>query len=358
MIFSRDRRPPRRRRGVALRPGRTLLAITVVAGVVFALGVVVGLRGSPPTPPTVESRAGLDLPEGIGVSPSVAPRRPTYGYSVIPGGVWDAQQLTRAVNRDPVVAAHYSNVNLSTMRAETVTSERFAYVSYRVDDRVYWTKRKLLIRTGETILTNGQTEIRSRCGNCISLAPMLPTSEDEPDASQFDALTDEPLLVAWGWGASGLPLAVSDPAGDPDAIPVVGQSPFGPVVPFGGAVFPGEPVTSVPNDSPPGNVPAVGIPDSPPTGTSTPPGGVNPPLVGGTPLIGDSSPLDPLVLHALLSDDPAPPALPPTEPSQAIPVPEPGTLLLLGSGIAGLIVRRYHLRRASRHGGAADSTLS
>ncbi len=272
--------------------------------------------------------------------------------------------------RDPVVAGHYRDVDPATMRAETLTSDRLVYVSYRVDDRVYWTKRKLLIRNGETILTNGQVEVRSRCGNCISLAPMLPTSDDEPDESQFDALTDEPLLVAWGWGPSGSPLGVSAPPGDPDDMPV-GGPPLVPVFTFGGGSFPGEPITNVPNNSPPGTLPLGGVADSPPPGTSTPPGGTNPPVVVGTPdnrvvgtpdnkvvgtpdnkvvgtpdnkaAVGDSSTLEPFVLQALRSNGSAPPASP-TVTSQAAPVPEPGTLLLFGSGIAGLLARRYRAK--------------
>ena len=246
-----------------LRRARNILTTVIAVVVLLAVSSLFRLSEPRRTVATkVGSANGADV---IGIS-SAGPRRPTYGYSVIPGGARDAEELRRAVNRDPVVAGHYRDVDPATMRAETLTSDRLVYVSYRVDDRVYWTKRKLLIRNGETILTNGQVEIRSRCGNCISLAPMLPTSDDEPDESQFDALTDEPLLVAWGWGPSGSPLAVSAPPGDPDDMPV-GGSPLVPEFTFGGGSFPGGPITNVPNNSPPGTLPLGGDPDSPPPGT-------------------------------------------------------------------------------------------
>ena len=216
---SHGRATPRRR--------RVILTIVLAGGVLLALGSLFRLLDSRPT---AESPTGLRPSAGsanaITISSSVERGRPTYGYSVIPGGAWDAPGLTRALEGDPVVADHYRGVDPTTMRAETLTSDRLAYVSYRVDDRVYWTKRKLLIRSGETVLTNGQVEIRSRCGNCISLAPMLPTAEDEPDELEFDALTDEPLLVWRGWSPSGPPLAVSAPPGDLGSL-------FVPVIPFG-----------------------------------------------------------------------------------------------------------------------------
>lgn len=343
MDDSRDVRLRIRIKATALRRLRQTLATLASILAVVVLLALANLYGLFEPLASVRSGAGSAIsPELIDISSPVAPRRPTYGYAVIPGGAWDAQELRRAVLRDAVVADHYRHVDPATMRAETVATDRLAYVSYRVDDRVYWTKRKLLIRNGETILTNGQVEIRSRCGNCISLEPMLPTSDNEPDESQFDALTDEPLLVAWGWGPSVAPMAVSAPPDDPEDI--LAGLPFGPMFPFGGGSFPGGPVTNVPNAGPPGILPLASGSDSPPPGTSAPPAGTDPPFVGGAPHnevpAGNASPL---VLQALLENGngSAPPALPPTVPPEAKPVPEPGTLLLFGSGIACLLARRY-----------------
>ena len=71
-----------------------------------------------------------------------------------------------------MVADHYRGVDPETMRAETAPAERLAYVSYRKNDRVFWTKNKARIYEGETILTDGQTESADvvatafRCSRC------------------------------------------------------------------------------------------------------------------------------------------------------------------------------------------------
>ena len=64
-------------------------------------------------------------------------------------------------------------------------------MSYRIGDEIFWTKQKVRLQQGETILTDGVHHIRARCGNCIAFAPMEPTADDEPDEMEFDALADD-----------------------------------------------------------------------------------------------------------------------------------------------------------------------
>jgi len=79
--------------------------------------------------------------------------RPHYPYSVVPGGVHSTMELASA-GRDPVVAAHYARVNMASARIETVRAPRRVHVSYRIGDRIYWTKRKVTLSPGERILTD------------------------------------------------------------------------------------------------------------------------------------------------------------------------------------------------------------
>ena len=116
-----------------------------------------------------------------------------------------------------MVAAHYKDVSLEDVRAERVTAPRMAYVSYRVADRIFWTKNKVPLHQGETILTDGDTQIRARCGNCISQTPMFPTRNDEPEAIALDA-------------------ALPSETEDPGAAPLIANFP---VLPVGG--FSGDP---------------------------------------------------------------------------------------------------------------------
>lgn len=301
------------------------------------MGLLVGLtslfRLLQPGPALKPGGAARSVSTGVSASDMIAPteRRPTYKHSVIPGGAFDAQELTQALANDPVAADHYRDVTPRTIRAVTLTSGRLAHVSYRLGDRVYWTKRPVRIHSGETILTDGQTEIRARCGNCISLSPLLPTSEEEPDLSQLDALTDTgPLLVSWNMTPSGLP--IEETPIDLDTGLLI------PIFPFGGLGV----SSTEPTEAPPGTPPLFD-PDSPPDGTG-PPSESIPPFIGGLPvgLPGSDIPFapgNPLVLSPLL--DAGLPTPPPTVPTDMTPVPEPATLWLIGSGLAAVLIRRW-----------------
>ena len=175
--------------------------MVVATAALFAFGGLPVLRSFPPIQ---DSHAPFDRRTSEVAANATAfdavsvPAGPNYNYSVIPGGARNAQELARAIQTDDVVADHYRDVDPSTMHPQTVPVERMAHVSYRLNDRVFWTKKPVRIYEGETILTNGETEIRARCGNAISMAPLLPTSDEEPESTELDALTDTgPLLVAF-----------------------------------------------------------------------------------------------------------------------------------------------------------------
>ena len=99
---------------------------------------------------------------------------------------------------------------LTRFERTQLSADRMAYVSYRVGDAIYWTKAKVRLPKGETILSDGVMEIRARCGNCIALAPMQPTAEEEPLGMEFDSLITDadpiPSRVPL-WGAVFGPLA-------------------------------------------------------------------------------------------------------------------------------------------------------
>jgi len=120
-----------------------------------------------------------------------ASAHPAFRYSVIPGGVYTPAELKKALARDAVAASHYASLKPEAVRAAVITQDRFAYVSYRKDDQIYWTRNKVRFSAGETILTDGANEIRARCGNCISDTAMLPVADVEPDAAELDRLVDE-----------------------------------------------------------------------------------------------------------------------------------------------------------------------
>jgi hypothetical protein len=121
-------------------------------------------------------------------SPSL-PRR-VYPYSIVPGGVTSRAELAYAVMADKVVAAHYAGFAVDKASVRTVAGARAVYVSYRKGDQVYWTARKVMLADGETVVSDGQSEIRGRCGNRISDTPRLPVEVKGPDERELDTPVD------------------------------------------------------------------------------------------------------------------------------------------------------------------------
>jgi hypothetical protein len=121
---------------------------------------------------------------------------PYYRYSVIPGGAYTAEELKTALAHDPVAASHYSDFHIDKAHVVTLQSEKVCYVSYRVGDKLYWTKRPLTLHKGETLLTDGVHYARTRCGNRLSdIAPAQTAAIAEPDHRVFEA--PAPVQMAW-----------------------------------------------------------------------------------------------------------------------------------------------------------------
>lgn len=156
----------------------------------LVVAVSVALTWERQDPPSAEGSAP---PSALQVyterNPLVVPRL-VYPYSIVPGGVGDGAELRQAIERDPVAAAHYAGFRVERAIPAALAGDRLAHVSYRVHDRVYWTRRKVLLRKGEPVLTDGTSQMRTRCGNRIAdrLRPGDSTSSElEPPEQELDA---------------------------------------------------------------------------------------------------------------------------------------------------------------------------
>jgi hypothetical protein len=208
--------------------------------------------------------------------------RVLYPYSVIPGGVRNSAELRNAVAHDEVVARHYSDFDLREIRVARLQEARAVFVSYRVGSQIFWTKNKLILPAGETVVTDGEHMARTRCGNRISEAPVGPVLNPEPSPEAMEIPADGGLLAA-PESSLELPLAVP-PA---TTIVVPQQTPASifipiipPLFPIGGMPSsPGMPTGPLPppNGTPP---PTSVTPPPPPSG---PPPPVTPPPVISTP---------------------------------------------------------------------------
>jgi hypothetical protein len=124
-------------------------------------------------------------------------RRRLFPYSVIPRGVQSNRELKNAMAKDPVVAAHYAGFKVARTRIVRLDHDRAAYVSYRLGNVVFWTKHRVIIPAGESLLSDGESMARTRCGNRLSVSPEAPVSPEEPSAMILEALQEDSTLVAY-----------------------------------------------------------------------------------------------------------------------------------------------------------------
>lgn len=229
---------------------------------------------------------GHTRPATEGASAMVRSLRPVYPYSVIPGGVYSPRELQFADSKDTVVKQHYADFDLKNAKLVTLTDDHYQYVSYRVKDQVYWTKKRLRIPKGELLVTDGKNFARTRCGNRLSEAPQKAVRPHDPDPAALSlpavnpkmlpkmALANAPVLgdmpasgAAIGNASSGA-LAPVESTPNPIAVaqPMVPFEPIwgGQPVVGGGGTIPGGPVIAGGGGSSPGGTGTTGT-----TGTGT-----------------------------------------------------------------------------------------
>lgn len=237
--------------------------------------------------------------------------RTVYKYSVVPGGVRNVQELKWAVEHDPVVAAHYAGFDYDHARVVKLVLARTAYISYRIGNKVYWTRHRVSLKQGETVITDGKMTARTRCANRVEEMPQQATLESEPPAAKFD----EPLLPQPGIAMATPPVpyqsALMNHNPGPGSGPSVPLSSYDPIA--NGGITPVLP-------APLPGVCGIGVQKKPKNSAS----------VGTIPLSGDGK-----------------------KKKKADPcgagggggggeVPEPGTWLLMASGAAGLYWKARH----------------
>lgn len=149
------------------------------------------------------------------VAVSHNPQRLIYPYSVIPGGVRSVQELKLAILADRYIASHYSDFDFSKSRIIRLEVGKTAYVAYRVNNEIFWTKNKLKLRSGEELITDGVHYARLRCGNPISEDPHGETSSKEPPPDLLDTPLDSKLVPP---GRKPVPIVFFPPPDDHEFI--------------------------------------------------------------------------------------------------------------------------------------------
>jgi hypothetical protein len=145
--------------------------------------------------------------------------RQTFPFSVIPGGLMDARELTDSIARDAVVRTHYRDLQPDRMWFARVPKPVLAYVSYRKGADIGWTSHPVTIPANELVLTDGKNMIRARCGNRIEIkrpepmpAAVLPPEAPPPDVALDTGL---PSLIPPTIASPVAPASQIAKAGDP-----------------------------------------------------------------------------------------------------------------------------------------------
>jgi hypothetical protein len=263
---------------------RRLGALAVLTFGSFWVWVALSASGQPQIAASFtssfRSSNSLDLP-AISAADNDA-RRKVYPYSVIPGGVESAAELRNSVLHDPVVAKHYEDFAVEKTRVVRLNQNRSLYVSYRLGNRVFWSRKPMMLPKGETVITDGEHVARTRCGNRLSEVPAGPILAAGPEL---------------------------------ESAPEVAE------------LFPALPVPGAPGALGPPELPGLPVPTStPPTTSGTPPGTLLPP--GGGVIV------PPIVPVPRGGTTPPP-----------VPTPEPQTLLMLSAGLTGLWLARKKYTR-------------
>ena len=239
-VVSRRRRSRRHHRNRLFR--RWLVAATIG---VFAIGLsAVALNYLSPSlfragqsPSSALRQAELSnsrIPELNPVVAAPSSDRPVYPYSVVPGGVQDVKELKWVAEHDPVVAAHYAGFDYERAQVVRLTLARTVYMSYRIGNHIYWTRRRLTLHKGEKLITDGRMTARTRCGNRVEETPQQAAAPVEPPANKFD----EPMQPNDGTAQSSPPVPFESALLNRPAAP--GFGPVGPLSqynPFVGGVW-------------------------------------------------------------------------------------------------------------------------
>jgi hypothetical protein len=222
-------------------------------------------------------------------APRTEGRQVVYPYSVVPGGVRSPEELHQASLHDRVVDRHFSGFDFRRARVVELEQARLVYLSYRIGNKVFWTKKKVHLRKGERLITDGTISARTRCANQVSATPQNAVSAEEPPAEAFE----DPFAA--GGAARQIPF----PGNFESALFNREASGFDPQGPLNSPLF------------------------GPGGGGGLPP--IFPPPI-------PSGGCDPT--KQICSGGPPPPPPPPPT-----PVPEPGTILLISSGMAAIYMR-------------------
>jgi hypothetical protein len=214
------------KRRTFLKKHKVLLLFLVCAAACLFTFIVINSTRETAGPVPTAGLIGKFEPQPENVPESEGELRAVFPYSVIPGGVYSGEELAAHVASDRVVADHYSDFNVGRARIVKADRTRMMYVSYRVNDNVYWTQNRIKIPEGELLVTDGDCEGRARCGNRVSASPQVPVSDEEPMVEVFDFPQYVRLMPPQVTPLPDMAFQLN-PLAPPSQFPLVSEAPIG-----------------------------------------------------------------------------------------------------------------------------------
>jgi hypothetical protein len=157
---------------------RRLLLLTALAALlaIFCVRLFHTGRTTARPKPAVTAQSASQVPA------LVRALRPAYPFSVIPGGIYSRSELATQAGRDNLVSTHYSDFRVESAHLAVLQKDLMAYVSYRKNNSIFWTRKQLRVPKGELVMTDGTHLARARCGNRLSEIAGEPTAPEDPTA--------------------------------------------------------------------------------------------------------------------------------------------------------------------------------
>ena len=166
-----------------------------------------------------QDNAAPNQNDQLSLSASSQPHRPIFPYSIVPGGVRDARELQSAASHDPVVAKHYSDFRIAAAHTVRLEKPLEMYVSYRRNNQVYWTRNRMLVPAGESLISDGENLARVRCGNRLSAVAAKPVAVTDPSKEELETPEFLPPLMAELLPGEGVDFFPGVPDGAIPALP-------------------------------------------------------------------------------------------------------------------------------------------
>ena len=120
-------------------------------------------------------------------TPPQATRRIRWNGVCSKYGASSVETFRASVKSDPLLARRFAGFQWASARVLVLEEPRAAHVTYRQAGRIGWTRKKLTLVAGETLVTDGKTTVRSYCCNEITDGPATPSELTDGPAAPAEA---------------------------------------------------------------------------------------------------------------------------------------------------------------------------